>query len=82
MEEVTDEYMWLLNEDSCKNITYKRKTLDNMARKKGLNPDEYSNRKKLLQAIIRAWEDKFRADPEYLRRLKEECGIDLIDKFS
>ena len=72
-----DEYLWLKHENSCKNITYKRFMLDNMARRHNINPDIYKNKKMVLEAIIEYWEDKFRSEPEFKLAYERHFGVEI-----
>ena len=55
-----NNFLWLRWENSCKQIRYKRFLLNSMAIKYNINPDNYKNKRLLVNAILDYWNNIFR----------------------
>jgi len=75
--EFSDEYLWLMSENACKYVSYKRRSLENIAKSHNINPDNYKNKRILLEAIIEYWNDNFRANPEFHREYQRHFGGEI-----
>ena len=75
--EFLDEYMWLSGVTYCKNITFKRITLDNIAKNHNINPSLYKNKRLLLNAIIDYWKSLFRDNPEFFLEYQRYHGVSI-----
>ena len=76
--DISDDYLWLRSEQCCKSISFSRKLLNNMAKKYNINPDNYKNKRVLLEAIINYWDTIFRGNPEFHRYYEELFGATII----
>ena len=72
---LSDVYLWLRIDYSCKNITYSRKMLNNIAIKYNLIPETYKNKELLIRAILDVFETKFKEEPEYKKKYEEYHGF-------
>ena len=68
---LSDVYLWLIMDYNCKNITYSRSMLNNIAIKYNLIPENYKNKILLIRAILDVFETKFKEDPEYKQKYEE-----------
>jgi len=73
-DELSDDYLWLRWENSCKQIRYKRFLLNSMAIKYNINPDNYKNKRLLVNAILDYWNNIFRDNPEFKHDYEEHFG--------
>jgi hypothetical protein len=71
---LSDVYLWLRMEYNCKNITYSRSMLNNIAIKYNLIPENYKNKILLIRAILDVFETKFNSYPEYKKKYEELHG--------
>jgi len=71
---LSDVYLWLIMDYSCKNITYSRSMLNNIAIKYNLIPENYKNKRELIRAILDVFETKFNSDPEYKKKYEALHG--------
>jgi hypothetical protein len=75
--EFLHEYMWLKGATYCKDITFKRITLDNIARNHNIDPSLYKNKRLLLNAIIEYWTELFRFNPEFHIAYQRYHGVEV-----
>ena len=75
--EFSDDYLWLRWENSCKQIRYKRILLNHMALRYDINPDEYKNKRLLLNAILDYWNNIFINNPDFKHKFERHFGCNI-----
>ena len=77
-DKLSDDYLWLRQDNSCKQITFKRRLLDKIAHKYYIVTQNYKNKRLLLNAILDYWDKEFRINPEFKNKYEEHFGC-IID---
>ena len=75
--ELSDDYLWLRQDNSCKQITFKRRLLEKMAHKYYIVPQNYKNKRLLLNAILDYWDKEFRINPQFKNIYEEHFGCHI-----
>ena len=73
-EFLNDDYLWLRHDNSCKQLSFKRPLLEKIARVYNINPDNYKNKRLLVNAILDYWNKEFRINPEFKKEYEEHFG--------
>jgi len=71
---LSDIYLWLRMDYNCKNITYSRSMLNNIAIKYNLIHENYKNKRLLIRAILDVFETKFNSNTDYKKKYDELHG--------
>ena len=69
-----DDYFWINVFLDEKVITMNRSSLNDWARRYGLTPGDYKNKRLLLLSMLDLWENLFDGDPEFKENYFEYHG--------
>ena len=70
---LNDDYNWfneLLNDKSFRN-SFKRDKLNQLAIPYNINPQEYKNKKLLLEQLVSIWNNYFNENPDFKKKYYE-----------